>query len=158
MRDARGKWILPKHNTALFTFLQLSITGIHVPFFSSVSDSEQKFNIQLTLNIRDEFPTLLFWSWYLSTYPQNEASEWPWCSHLLQWTPWIRSPLKFDRVMLMNFISWNSGLLVYLGTVVMEVTNALQCFSSFEAEHPEETLISEQTWRKCLVYVVGEEG
>lgn len=39
-----------------------------------------------------------------------------------------------------------------------EVTNVLQCFLGFEAEHPEETLISEQTLRKCLVYVVGEEG
>lgn len=39
-----------------------------------------------------------------------------------------------------------------------EVTNVLQCFLSFEAEHPEETLISEQTLRKCLVCVVGEEG
>ena len=99
----------------------------------------------MTLNIRDEFPTLLFWSRCLSSYPQNEAGEWPWCSHLLRWMPWIRSPVKLDRVMLMNCISWKSGLLVYLGTVVTEVTNVLQCFSSFEAEHPEETLISEQT-------------
>jgi len=53
--------------------------------------------------------------------------------------------VKLDRVILINCISWKSGLLVYLGTVVMEVTNVLQCFSSFEAEHPEETLISEKT-------------
>lgn len=59
--------------------------------------------------------------------------------------PWVRSPVKLDKVMLMNCISCKSGLLVYLGTVVTEVTNALQCCSSFEAEHPEETLISEQT-------------
>lgn len=59
--------------------------------------------------------------------------------------PWIGALVKFDRVMLMNCISWKSGSLLYLGTVVMEVTNVLQCFSNFEAEHPEETLISEQT-------------
>lgn len=47
---------------------------------------------------------------------------------------------------------------MYSGTVAMGVTNVLQCFSSFEAEHPEETLSSEQTWRKCLVYAVGEEA
>lgn len=68
-----------------------------------------------------------------------------------------QSLVKLDRVILVNCISGKSGLLC-LGTVVREVTNVLQCFLSFEAEHPEETLISEQTLRKCLVYVVGEKG
>lgn len=110
--------------------------------------TEQNCNIQMTLNIRDEFHTLLLWSWCLSIYPQNKVGERPWCSHLLRWTPWIRSPVKLDRVMLMNCISWKSGLLMYLGTVVREVTNVLQCFSSFEAEHPEEILISEQNLKE----------